>query len=245
MEKDQYSQKWYIARQLDKLADFLAGEGLSEAAVLVGAAAISAGETAVRHGRGDDEIPDRGLQSGASHGNKSPPLNGMATMAKAGRRRRANPAPKDPAKPKIVDPLLERLFEYWDKQRGFRLMPSRADIDPVEMRFILGHLILIDVQRPALEFRIRLQGTKLAWWASGDFTGRLLDEVPLQELRSLAREYLTTVVETRAPFHSVGDRILDGIPRRFEVLILPLSGSSTAVDMLLGAVRCRDRLSEG
>jgi hypothetical protein len=245
MEKDQYSQKWYIARQLDKLADFLAGEGLSEAAVLVGAAAISAGETAIRHGRGDDEIPDRGPNRGSSNGEHPSPLNGIAAMGKAGRRRRGNQTPNDPAKPKIVDPLLDRLFGYWNKQRGFRLMPSRADIDPVEMRFILGHLMLIDVQRPPLEFRIRLQGTKFAWWVGGEFTGRMLDELPSPELRALAREYLTTVVETRAPFHNLGDRILDGIPRRFEVLILPLSGSSAAVDMLLGAVRCRDRLSEG
>lgn len=245
MEKDQYSQKWYIARQLDKLADFLAGEGLSEAAVLVGAAAISAGETAVRHGRAEDEILDRGAKPGTGNGDTRAPPNGIAAMGKTSRRYRANSAPDDPSRPKIVDPLLHRLFDYWNKQRGFRLMPSRADIDPVEMRFILGHLMLIDVQRPAIEFRVRLQGTKLAWWMGGEYTGKTLGELPLQELRSLAREYLTAVVESRAPVHRTGDRILDGIPRRFEVLLLPLSGSTTAVDMLLGAVRCRDRLSEG
>lgn len=45
----------------------------------------------------------------------------------------------------IRHPRLRQLYEYWDKQRGDRAMPSRADLDPIDMRFAIGNVILIDV----------------------------------------------------------------------------------------------------
>jgi len=33
-----------------------------------------------------------------------------------------------------LHPKIRRMHEYWLARRGARLMPSRADIDPVELR---------------------------------------------------------------------------------------------------------------
>jgi hypothetical protein len=46
---------------------------------------------------------------------------------------------------RIEHPKLQQLFDYWAAKRGERKMPSRADIDPLELSFIIGNLILVDV----------------------------------------------------------------------------------------------------
>jgi hypothetical protein len=51
----------------------------------------------------------------------------------------------NPARHDLVDPLLQHLYDYWDEKWRGRAMPSRADIDPLEMTFILGYVSLVDV----------------------------------------------------------------------------------------------------
>ncbi|HKT18241.1 MAG TPA: hypothetical protein VJR47_09380 [Stellaceae bacterium] len=50
MERSNRRQAWYVARHLKLLSGNLAAMGFAEAALLVGAAAISVGEEAVRPG---------------------------------------------------------------------------------------------------------------------------------------------------------------------------------------------------
>ena len=60
----------------------------------------------------------------------------------------------------IKHPKLQQLYDYWSVKRGERKMPSRADIDPLDMTFVMGNVILVDViagEPPG--FRIRLHGT--------------------------------------------------------------------------------------
>ncbi len=145
----------------------------------------------------------------------------------------------------IADARLRRLHEYWQKERGKRALPARNDIDPVALRFILGHLLLLDVLSEPPLFRIRLQGTELERWMGGNFTGRTIDQLPSPQLRSAAAQCLTSAVEARTPYHRIGEEIVDDIPRRFEALILPLSSDGTVINMLLAAVLCRDDHSDG
>jgi PAS domain len=60
----------------------------------------------------------------------------------------------NPARHDLIDPLLQRLYDYWDEKRRARAMPSRADIDPLEMAFILGYVSLVDVLYAPLRFGI-------------------------------------------------------------------------------------------
>src|SRR5215471_18076193 len=134
--------------------------------------------------------------------------------------------------PAIKHPKLRQLYDYWDGKRAGRTMPSRADIDPLDMVFVIGNLILIDVlagEKPG--FRIRLHGTKLVERVRYELTGKMLDEMPEAEFRELSRASFTKVVRTREPLHVHRNRILDGRARQYESLILPLSADDTAVEM--------------
>lgn len=135
---------------------------------------------------------------------------------------------------RIEHPKLQQLFDYWGSKRGARKMPSRADIDPLELGFIIGNVILVDViEGDPPRFRIRLHGTNLTERVGYELTGKLLDELPQIEFRELSRLSFTKVSNTGKPLQARRDRILDERPRRYETIILPLSSDGTRVDMLI------------
>lgn len=138
----------------------------------------------------------------------------------------------------IADRDLRRLYDYWAEQRGDRSMPARADIDPLAIGYILGHLFLFDVL-PGPRFRVRLQGSELTWWVGRELTGGLLDALPQPDLRSLAQTSLADVVAARNPTHWIGNHDLDGVRRHYEALLLPLSSGGERVDVVVAGIRCR------
>lgn len=142
--------------------------------------------------------------------------------------------------PPFSDPRLSALHAYWERERGDRSLPSRTDIDPAELRFILGYLVLLDVVRDPLRFRIRLQGTELEWWMGGNLTGQGIDQLRTPALRALATKCLTATVESRAPCHRIGEEVVGDLPRRYEALLLPLASDGVNVNMVLAAVLCRE-----
>lgn len=134
----------------------------------------------------------------------------------------------------IASPRLRRLYEYWCERRRGRRFPARADVDPLDLSFLLGNLILADVVEgdpPA--FYIRLHGTNLAERSGYELTGKMLTDLPVGEYRALAVESFTQVAKTGEPVHGHRNRVLDGRLRQYEALILPLSKDGERVDMLM------------
>jgi hypothetical protein len=138
------------------------------------------------------------------------------------------------AMPPIKHPKLRQLYEYWDGKRGARAMPSRAELDPVDIRFAIGDVILVDVldEKPP-RFRIRLHGTNLSERTNFDLTGKMLDEMPAPEFRELSTRSFRRVLRTREPLHALAERLLDGRMQRYEAIIMPLSSDGERVDRLM------------
>ena len=149
------------------------------------------------------------------------------------------------AAPLIFDPLLRRLYQYWERERGSYPMPTRESVDPIKMRYILGHVALIDVLAGRPRFRVRLHGTELVSHLGSDLTGKTVEELPFADLRRLVLAWFSGVAERRAPHHEQIDQVVDGFARHFDALILPYSTHKTAVDLMLLAVRCRTSGSIG
>lgn len=133
----------------------------------------------------------------------------------------------------IVEPRLQKLYAYWSRVRGTRRLPARRDIDPLEFAYVLGHVILIDVLRDPLRFRMRLHGSELAVRANYDLTGKLLDDMPGADFRNYVIDRCRGLVETAEPLRIEQDRALDGRLHRYEALWLPLSDDGTTVSMLM------------
>ena len=53
-----------------------------------------------------------------------------------------------------------QLYEYWSRLRGNRMAPERSDIDPSEIRQILGNTFILEVRHP-IDYVYRLAGTRI------------------------------------------------------------------------------------
>lgn len=71
---------------------------------------------------------------------------------------------------------LVALYAYWDAKRGNRRMPSRADIDPVDLKRFLRLLCLIDVVPDERQYVYRVVGTRDVEMRGYDPTGKSVKE---------------------------------------------------------------------
>ncbi|HEX6842382.1 MAG TPA: PAS domain-containing protein [Stellaceae bacterium] len=141
-------------------------------------------------------------------------------------------------------PILVRLFEYWDGKRAGRLMPSRADIDPAELRALVLHVMIYGVVEPGRLYRIRLVGQAIVDFVGANHTGKMAGEsMPPDAARRMV-EILNSVVTRRAPRFRLGSAYWhhDKTHRPFEACFLPLSSDGEAVDKILaGSTFTADR----
>lgn len=133
--------------------------------------------------------------------------------------------------------LTRQLYDYWRSMPpampASGALPSRESFDPVAIRTLLPHIIMLDVHRDPLRFRFRLVGTMLATWLRNDPTGRWLDELG-GDTASLTAG-LTWVIGEGLPSWRRGRKRL-GPGREYgsaETLALPLASDGLLVDRVL------------
>ena len=76
----------------------------------------------------------------------------------------------------LEHPTLAFLRSYWDAKRGERMMPSRTDIKPSELREHLGWVNMAEVMPGMEDFRFRLVGTLVTQYFLRDATGKTISE---------------------------------------------------------------------
>jgi hypothetical protein len=134
---------------------------------------------------------------------------------------------------RIQHPDLRALYDYWDERRRGRRWPARADINPLDLKYALGNLTLIDVHHDPLRFVFRLSGTLFSQRMGMDFTGKSVDEIPDPAYRAEVFAVFRKAVETGAPSVTLSERVIDGQARKFEILRLPLSADGKTINMLM------------
>jgi len=127
---------------------------------------------------------------------------------------------------------LRRLYDYWLAKADARALLARADIDPVEIRWAIGHLSLIDVD-PGGEYRFRLDAPRNAEFFKRDMTGLTLAEYPFPERAGFMRAGYDAAVATRRPQLAARDFTIDYRRWQYEILLLPLSTDGDKVNMLM------------
>ena len=135
---------------------------------------------------------------------------------------------RDPCYPDLVDAL-----DYWERKRGQRFAPSRADIEPLDLIGVLPRVMLADVLLDPPGFRYRLSGTGIANVHGEELTGLApLDLKPTEYGRLIDGHYRQCVAERRPLLHLI---ILDMAhrSRAYARLLLPLSNDGEQVSMLM------------
>jgi hypothetical protein len=138
------------------------------------------------------------------------------------------------------EPLLGALLDYWERKRGAQTMPSRGDIDPLDMPpRLLPHVQLVE-RGEGGRLRLRLVGTAIVDAIGKDPTGRFLDDVFDADLRRFLGGLFGTAVRSRRPV--VGQswlRKAKGPDLGMRWLATPLSANGSDVTMILAAATFR------
>ena len=136
----------------------------------------------------------------------------------------------------VKAPLLQRLHGDWEIRRRGRRMPARADFDPVDIKYVLGYLSLVDVRRDPLHFHFRIHASNVAVRVGFDLTGKSVDAIADVHYRKLVFDHYTAVVERRQPVRAFRDRVMtDNVCLHCEVLALPLGNDGETVDRIMSA----------
>ena len=131
----------------------------------------------------------------------------------------------------------EEIYAWWAAKRAPGRLPSRAHVNPGELKRHLPTISLIDVRRreERADYRLRLAGTGLYRVYGGEITGKALDDVYAEEARDYWRAELDRVVETRRPAAGVHSFAWRGAAHlQIMWLRLPLASDGREVDMILG-----------
>ncbi len=133
-----------------------------------------------------------------------------------------------------MDERLLGLFRLWNKKRGDRVLPARADLRPEELGPWLGNLIVLDVIDGGRDFRYRLFGTAIVMQAGFDMTGKFMSEYPIKQALPFFFATHCEVVRRATPaFGEHNPRV--ATVRRRRRLILPFGEDGKTVDRTMTA----------
>ena len=124
------------------------------------------------------------------------------------------------------------LFDYWNWRRGRRRAPARSEIDPADIRYILGDTFMLAADFVD-DIRFRLAGTRVcalfAREIKGDAFKDLWSEASRQQIAGLLTAVIDEGVGAVAGVVGCTD---DGAKVELELLLLPLSRSPSRVRAL-------------
>lgn len=137
-------------------------------------------------------------------------------------------------------PDILRVLAYWQEKCRGRLMPSRADIDPSELKPYLPHITLVDVVNDDRRYVYRLVGTKEVELRGYDPTGRAVSDAFFANSAESAVKNYDATRNSRAPLYvhdpyQAVDRFIGE-----EDLFLPLSNDGQTVNMIMIFSTTRD-----
>ncbi len=127
------------------------------------------------------------------------------------------------------------MFKYWTGKKGDRRMPSRADIDPSEIKDLLPNVILTRLEYAPFRVLYKLIGTKAVENAGVDYSGHYLDEIDfVSEFGTdWPATYRTIAAEKEPVFGLCQIKFTDGVVKPYVVAMFPLSSDGDKVDQII------------
>jgi hypothetical protein len=133
-------------------------------------------------------------------------------------------------------PSTRAIFDYWDRKRGTRPAPARAEINPSEIRTALGDTFMLAADFTD-QLRFRLAGTRVCALFGREIKGEAVPEMWSETSRKSIDALLASVVhESDGVVAGVTARTEDGSEIDLELLLLPLAHSGHARIRALGVL---------
>lgn len=135
----------------------------------------------------------------------------------------------------LPDHKLRRLYDYWRARCRSGAVPSRRDIDPLDIPDLLPNLFLLDVIGDAEDFVFRLAGSQVEDAFSMPLRGRSIAEIQKAAGTPIPVAQHIEVARGGGPRYREGSVLVAGRDHwRTHRLLLPLSSDGRAVDVLIG-----------
>ncbi len=148
--------------------------------------------------------------------------------------------------PYVGDPAVCRssaiatFHDYWRTLCVGDRLPSREAIDPAEIKGLLPHLLIVDIEPSPLRVRYRLVGTAVVGSSRRDITGHYLDELRFDhpDERATFEAGYRLLLKSRAPvFGRVVWPARSDFVLTYESAIFPLAADGRTIDKAV-AVEC-------
>ena len=134
----------------------------------------------------------------------------------------------------VANPRLRALVRYWGEKRGDRSMPSRGDIDPVEIPRLLSIVLLADAtRRPPV---IQLLGTEPTAAYGQEMRGRPVDAFEFNGFSPAWLKAFDTVARSGLPTAAAGAHTDSTRCWMVEVVLTPLSNDGEHVQQIFGGL---------
>jgi len=132
---------------------------------------------------------------------------------------------------------VRQIYESWLEKTADSRLPRRSDIRWEDLKGLASYVLMVDVLRGPLRFKIRYFGTQLVHWAGRDYTGcPIRESTGSPEWRHAFSDY-RTVVETIQPRFDERKAEWSGKSHlHYERILAPLSSDGKTVDVVLGAI---------
>ncbi len=132
------------------------------------------------------------------------------------------------------------LHAYWDRLRGARAAPDRADLDPGAIRSLLGDVYLLELGVPR-QFTIRLAGTRLCTLFCRELKGASLDSLFAAADRSEIADLVSEVTGSVIPMVAgISGETATGQTVDLELMALPLKHRGRTQARLVGSLAALD-----
>jgi hypothetical protein len=142
-------------------------------------------------------------------------------------------------------PSIRELFEYWNGQRGSRLAPERAEIEPGAIRRVLADTFILSVE-PAAGHPFRIAGTRVCALFNRELKGEAFLDLWSTESRRDVSDLLTIVADESVAVAASASAVCTaqaGLPSqraidrvRLELVLLPLRHHGRTDARFLGAL---------
>jgi len=115
------------------------------------------------------------------------------------------------------------VFDYWNKKRGLRPAPARAEINPTDIRAALGDTFMLAADYSD-QLRLRLAGTRVCALFGREIKGELFSELFGAAGRQSIEELVGVVTrEATGIVAGLAGETEDGAKIDLELLVLPLA----------------------
>lgn len=137
------------------------------------------------------------------------------------------------------DSKLVAAYNYWESKRRNGLLPSRKDIDVIDLRPVIGKTHIVDVaQENPASFQFRLFGSSVPD-VLNQSPDKMVGDLMSKALQKSVIEDYTAVCFTGAPAYHHVVAMMDFVVHSYARLILPLSDDGRKVDKLVVCVNAR------